>query len=464
MKPTSDSPPPIHSLELDFPALKPPTSLLDHSSLPPTSFFYEPTSVLDPNLTSSPAVAPDFTSHTTSTWDFTTDDWSFLLPDPENPDFALPPPPPLFDHSHLDLVLAAAAAIDSGDLSSSHAILARLNHLVPSISGPPLHRAALLFKDSLSSLLSDPPLPLSPSPIDLVRRISAHKSLSDLSPVPQFTSFTANQTLLESLSNSPSIHLIDFDLSLGGQWSSFAQEIAARSRASRSPPPPLRLTAILSEDSPESSLAADNLRDFARGLGLRFSIDLVRVASVGTLALSGVRLSPGDSTGVVLSPAIFRLLGPDPASSSALLRFVRHAAPRAVVFVDTEPCVSSSPPTFKRGIASGIEFYSSVLDSLDSAALATGLGDDQVRRIERFLIRPRVSAWVQSCGARTTPWREMFATAGFAPVPFSEFTESQAEWLLRRAPVEGFHVARRDGAMVLSWKGRDLAATSSWRC
>ncbi|KAM0937703.1 putative transcription factor GRAS family [Dioscorea sansibarensis] len=456
MKSTSDSPSPISSLELDFPTLKPPTSL----SLPPTPFFYEPTSVLDPNLTSHD-------SHLTSSWDFPDTDWSFLLPDPQNPDYTLPPPPPpLFDPFHLDLLLSAAAAIDSGDLASAHSILARLNHLFPSISGPPLHRSSLLFKDSLSSLLSSPSPPLSPSPIDLVRRISAHKSLSDLSPIPQFTSFTANQTLLEALSTSSSIHLIDFDLSLGGQWSSFAQEIAARSRSSRSPPPSLRLTAILSDDSPDSSLAADNLRDFARSLGLRFSIDLVRVASLGTFALSSVRLSTTDSTGVVLSPAIFRALGPDPASSTDLLRFIRRTAPRSVVFLDTEPCSSSSssPPSFKRAIASGIEFYSSVLDSLDSAALATGLDDHSVRRIERFLIRPRVTSWVQACGAHPTPWREMLASAGFSPAPFSEFTESQAEWLLRRAPVDGFHVARRDGAMVLSWKGRDLAATSSWRC
>ncbi|XP_039119544.1 scarecrow-like protein 15 [Dioscorea cayenensis subsp. rotundata] len=441
MKSTSDSPSPISSLELDFPSLKPPTSL----SLPPTPFFYEPTSVLDPNLTSHD-------SHLTSSWDFPEPDWSFLLPDPQNPDYTLPPPPPLFDLSHLDLLLSAAS---HGSIISSLPSPALLSTAPPSFS-------KTLFPPS-----SPPLLPLSPSPIDLVRRISAHKSLSDLSPIPQFTSFTANQTLLESLvSTSSSIHLIDFDLSLGGQWSSFAQEIAARSRSSRSPPPSLRLTAILSDDSPDSSLAADNLRDFARSLGLRFSIDLVRVASLGTFALSSVRLSTADSTGVVLSPAIFRAIGPDPASSADLLRFIRRTSPRSVVFVDTEPCSSSpsSPPSFKRAMASGIEFYSSVLDSLDSAALATGLGDDHVRRIERFLIRPRVTSWVQACGAHPTPWRETLASAGFSPAPFSEFTESQAEWLLRRAPVDGFHVARRDGAMVLSWKGRDLASTSAWRC
>lgn len=443
-------------------------------------YYDEPTSVLDSNLAGSPAIIPtDFTA--TLDYFSTTDNCSFLIPQKDH--FTLPPPPPLLpapissNHDQLlDILFRAASSIDSGNLTTAHLLLSHLTHLFPSISGSALHRSALHFRDSLLSLLSDPYLPTD-LPADLLLRVTAYKTFSDLSPLPQFSSFTTNQILLESLSSSSSsssksLHLIDFELGLGSQWSSFAEELAVRSRFSRTSPPSLRLTAVVPTDSLDSSLAADNLRDFARALGLRFSVDLVPVSNLGTLALSAIRFSPGESVAAVLTPAIFHLLGSagEPEDTSAsLLRFLRRASPRAVVFVDTEPCCCSNPeppprPSFKRRFASGIEFYSALLESLDSAASATGLGDDSVRRIERFLIRPRISSTVASCGALSTSWPEMFASAGFSPAPFSEFTESQAECLLRRAPVDGFDVEGKEGAMVLSWRGRELAATSAWKC
>ncbi|KAM0950417.1 putative transcription factor GRAS family [Dioscorea sansibarensis] len=431
-------------------------------------YYDEPTSVLDSNLSGSPATIPtDFTA----TLDFSTDDWSFLLPQKDH--FTLPPPPPLSSNHDqlLDFLFRAASSIDSGDLTTAHLLLSRLTHLFPSISGPALHRSALYFGDSLLSLLSDPHIPTD-LPADLLLRVTAYKTFSDLSPLPQFSSFTTNQILLESLSsNSNSLHLIDFDLGLGSQWSSFAEELAVRSRFSRTSPPSLRLTAVVPTDSRDSSLAADNLHDFARALGLHFSVDLVPVSSLGAFALSAVRFSPGESVAVVLTPAIFHLLGStgEPEDTSAsLLRFLRRASPRSVVFVDTEPCCCSNPEplpqSFKRQFTSGIEFYSALLESLESAASATGLGDDSVRPIEQYLIRPRISSTVAACGALSTSWPAMFASAGFSPAPFSEFTESQAECLLRRAPVDGFHVERKNGAMVLSWRGREFAATSAWKC
>jgi hypothetical protein len=46
--------------------------------------------------------------------------------------------------------------------------------------------------------------------------------------VLQFTNFTATQALLDEIGGSTSscIHVIDFDLGVGGQWASFLQELA----------------------------------------------------------------------------------------------------------------------------------------------------------------------------------------------------------------------------------------------
>lgn len=451
---------------------------------------YEPTSVLDPNLTSSPASAAAAAGGnihpfhpppppSSDEWDplsflSTADASSFVddpfdLPDLDllSPPVSAAPPPSEFSRSHLDLLLKAAAAVESDDAATAHVILSRLNQIPFGCS--PFQRAAFHFKDALLSLLpisnrpsASPPV----TPLEIVGRITAQKAFSDLSPIPQFTSFTANQTLLESLLDpsgfsQSGIHVIDFDIGLGGQWSSFAQEIAARSKSLRSPPPQIRITAVVADETIETLLAAENLRDFGRHIGVHLSVSFVHVGNLGALALGRVRLVAGEAVGVVLTPAIFRLVGGAPEASAALLRFVRQVSPRIVVFVDTE-CFGNSS-RFRRSFAGGLEFYSSVLEAVGAAAEAAGEEEAEVRRIEEKVMRPRIFGAVAGWAPREGEWREVLAGNGMAAAGFSEFTESQAEWLLRRFPAE-FHVARREGAMVLSWRGRELAATSAWRC
>ncbi|XP_074581315.1 scarecrow-like protein 15 [Curcuma longa] len=488
------------------------------------SLYYEPTSVLDPHLTSSPATAPT-AAPTSASGDLPflpsatggcggggggdshhphlpSDDWDaaswFQLPEkyelsplpddasahfPDSPfdlsfdpyasaDPAFPTPAAAFDRSQLDSLISAAHCLETNDFATAHdVILSRLNHNLPAAGVSSLQRSIFLFKEALLARLlpstAEPPL----SAAELVRHIAAHRTFADLSPVPHFATFTTTQMLIEALDcGARSIHLFDFDLGLGGQWSSFSQELAARSRTSRSSPPAVRITAVVAEESGETALAAENLRDFSRGLNINLSVNFVRVGGLGTLALSGVRLAgAGEPTAVVLTPSIFRLLGfaggASADSAASLLRFVRRMSPRVVVFVDQESCLGVLPsPSLHRTVAVGVEHYAAVLESLESTAAATGASEEMIRQVERAVIRPRVSSMVSDWSWRPGPWREVFLAAGWSPVPFSEFAESQAEWLVRRAPVDGYHVGTRDGALVLSWRGRDLSSTSAWRC
>ncbi|CAL9049989.1 unnamed protein product [Musa banksii] len=505
--------------------------LLDSSTHPDTnnnafapSLFYEPTSVLDAHLSSSPATAPapagagdlpllswaggggggsdahyQHHHHLPASDDWDSASW-FLserydlspFPDDTNHPFLdssfdvhfdpfaataadpIPSPAPSFDRSQLDSLIRAAHCVESRDFATAHVILSRLNHHVPSAAVSSFHRALSLFKEALLALLrpstAEPPL----SAAELVRHIAAHKAFADLSPVPHFGTFTVTQTLIEALDGGTrSIHLIDFDLGLGGQWSSFAQELAARCRASRSSPPAVRITAVVAEESGETALAAENLRDFARSLSISFAVNFVRIGGLGTLALSGIRLAgAGEPTAVVLTPSVFRILGRDaaPESTASLLRFIRRASPRVVLFVDAEggsagSAVGPHPaPSLRRTVAAGVEHFAAVLESVEATAAATGAGEEAVKRIERAVVRPLVVGTVGGWAGRPGPWREVFAGAGWSPAPFSESTESQAEWLVLRAPVEGYRVSRMDGALVLSWRGRELSSTSAWRC
>ncbi|KAF3533820.1 hypothetical protein DY000_02036413 [Brassica cretica] len=60
-------------------------------------------------------------------------------------------------------------------------------------------------------------------------------------------------------------------------------------------------------------------------------------------------------------------------------------------------------------------------------------------------------------------WREAFCGAGMRSIQLSQFAIFQAECLLEKAQVRGFHVAKRQEELVLCWHGRALVATSAWR-
>ena len=357
---------------------------------------------------------------------------------------------------------AAAEAVWSGDSVAANGMLARLTQAIP--HHPP-QRAASHFAEALQSLLAAPDqfLAQAESPaasaVDVIRRIGAQQAFACLSPIPQFASFTATQTLLEAAA-APSFHVLDFDLGLGGQWSSFVEEVAARRRLPSQHA--VRVTAVVHEETAETLLAADNLRDFACGLGVRFAIDVVRL---GALAIGSIRASADEAVVVVLSPAIFRHLAAStrPDASDALLEFIRRADPQVVVMVDAEIALGAGEDGVMPLMRS-VDSCTALSESVEAAAAALGAGDDAVRRVDRGVVRERAYAAVRSWWSQCEPWRETVVRARWTLAALSDLATAQAEWIVRRAPVEGYHVVRRDGALVLCWHGYDLAATSAWRC
>ncbi|XP_022985021.1 scarecrow-like protein 15 [Cucurbita maxima] len=364
----------------------------------------------------------------------------------------------------LEDLVDAADCFDSNDFHLAHVILERLNHRLQSASSAkPLHRAAFFFKEALQSLLSTSATRHNSSSSwpDIVHTIKAHKAFSAISPIPLFSHFTTNQILLEALNASSFIHIIDFDIGFGGQYASFMKEIADKAESRNVVPPVIRITAVVFEEfAVESRLTRENLCQFAQDLKLRFHIDLVPLQTFKTLSFKSVKFMEGEKVAILLTPTIFRRLG----SSNGIASFladVRLVSPCVVVFVDFEGWSDSGKASFKRNLLDSLEFYAMMLESLDAA----GADGEWVRRIETFVLRPKILAAVEGAGRMAVPlWREVFHSVGMRPVALSQFADFQAECLLGKVQVRGFQVGKRHAELVLCWHERPLVATSAWRC
>ncbi|XP_011018300.1 PREDICTED: scarecrow-like protein 27 isoform X1 [Populus euphratica] len=366
-------------------------------------------------------------------------------------------------HALLDQLCKAAELVGTGNFSHAQGILARLNQqLFP--TGKPLHRAAFYFKEALQLLLlmnsnsvTAPP-PRSPTPFDVIFKMSAYKVLSEVSPLIQFVNFTCNQALLEAVDDADSIHIVDFDIGFGAQWASFMQELP-RNRGVRS----LKTTAFASPSTHhpvELGLMRDNLTQFANEIGLSFELDVINFDSLEQNCYSLPFFRTNENEAVVVNFPIW-CSSNQPSALPSLLRFIKQLSPKIVVSLD-RGCDRSDLP-FSQHILHALQSYVHLLESLDAVNATT----DDVNKIERFLLQPRIESTVLGRLRATDKmpnWKTIFASVGFSPVTFSNFTEAQAECVVKRTPVRGFHVEKQQALLVLFWQRRELMSASAWRC
>uniref|UniRef100_A0A1J3FXY7 Scarecrow-like protein 6 n=1 Tax=Noccaea caerulescens TaxID=107243 RepID=A0A1J3FXY7_NOCCA len=381
---------------------------------------------------------------------------------------ATPPPAKRLNAGYSDQgmiteqLLKAAEAIESGgDTCVAQEILARLNQQLSSPVGKPFERAAFYFKEALHKLLL---LNASQTlnPYSLIFKIAAYKSFSEISPVLQFANFTSNQAFLESFQGFHRLHIIDFDIGYGGQWASLMQELVLRdsSTNSNSPPLSLKITVFASpatHDQLELGFTQDNLKHFASEINISLDIQVMSLDLLGSI--SWPNFSDKEAVAVNLSAASFSTM---PSYLPLVLRFVKHLSPTIIVCSD-RGCERTDLP-FPQQLLHSLHSHAALLESLD----AVNSNLDAMQKIERFLIQPEIEKLVLD---RIRPserpmmtWQAMFLQMGFSPVTHSNFTESQAECLVQRTPVRGFHVEKKHNSLLLCWQRRELVGVSAWRC
>ncbi|RVW63499.1 Scarecrow-like protein 6 [Vitis vinifera] len=324
----------------------------------------------------------------------------------------------------------AAELVETGNTILAQGILARLNHQLSPI-GKPFQRAAFYFKEALQLLLHSNSnntnrLATSPhsSPFSLIFKIGAYKSFSEISPLIQFANFTCIQAILEALEGFDRIHIIDFDIGYGGQWASLMQELALRNGGA----PSLKITAFASlsnHDQLELGLARENLNHFAGEINMAFELEILSLDSLNSLPL--------------------------------------HLSENEAVAVNLPVGCDRTDLPYSHHILHAFQSYLALLESLD----AVNVNSDALQKIERFLLQPGIEKIVlgrHRSPEKTPPWRTLLLSSGFSPLTFSNFSESQAECLVKRTPVRGFHVEKRQSSLVLCWQRKDLISASAWRC
>lgn len=361
-----------------------------------------------------------------------------------------------------DQFYKATEFILAGNFSHAQGILARLNHLLSPVVKP-FQRAAFYFKEALQLSLQMSNSALSPglripTPFDGMFKMGAYKVLCEASPLIHFMNFTSNQALLEALDTAENIHIIDFDIGIGAQWSSFMQELPRRNKGSVS----LKITAFaspLTHHSFDISLMHESLSQFANDVGVSFELEVVNFDSFdpSAYAVSSFRCSENEV--IAVNFPIWSIAS-RPSVLPSLLCFLKQLSPKIVVLLDRGCERFDLPPTHH--LLHALQYYEILLNSIDAANMSA----DAVGKIEKFLLQPRIESIVS--GRLHSPnhmptWTNLFASAGFSSMPLSNLSEAQAKYMVMKTQVSGFHVEKRQASLVLCWQRRELLSASVWR-
>lgn len=378
-----------------------------------------------------------------------------------------------FHHNHhqhqvtYDHLYKAAELILMGNFAHAQAILARLNHHLSPMEKP-FQRAGFYFKEALQMPLLSPNSTASmptrtPTPFEAMLKMGAYRVLSEVSPLVQFMNFTSNQALIETLVGAKFIHIIDFDIGFGAQWASFMQELLPKGSGGAAIAPSLKITAFASPTTHhpfELGLMHEHLTKFAHEFGIPFELEVVNFDSFDPNPSSVPHFRSFDDEAIAVNFPVWSSSS-RPSALPALLRFIKQLQPKIVVSMD-QPC-ERTDLTFPEHLVHSLQYYEALLESIDAANVTS----DTSNKIERFLFNPRIETTVLGrlhCPDKMPQWKALFATAGFTPVPFSGLAEAQADCLVKRTQVRGFHVEKRQAMLGLSWQRKELVTASAWKC
>ncbi|CAN6307691.1 unnamed protein product [Urochloa humidicola] len=368
------------------------------------------------------------------------------------------------------VIIACGKAVDENAYYMD-ALMSELRQMV-SVSGEPMQRLGAYMLEGLIARLSFTGHALYKSlkckePVATSSELMSYMHLLyDICPFFKFGYMSANGAIADAVKGENFIHIIDFQIAQGSQWTTMIQALASRPGRR----PYLRITGIDDSNSAHArggglDIVGRRLQSIAQSCGLPFEFNPVPAASHEVM-YEHLCIRPGEA--IVVNFAYQLHHTPDESVSienhrDRILRMVKSLSPRVVTLVEQEANTNTAP-FFLRYLET-LDYYTAMFEAIDVARPR----DDKKRiSAEQHCVARDIVNLIACEGAerieRHEPfgkWRARLAMAGFRPYPLSPVVNSTIKTLL-----DSYHsyyrLEERDGVLYLGWKNRKLVVSSAW--
>ncbi|KAL0736826.1 hypothetical protein Bca4012_013036 [Brassica carinata] len=381
------------------------------------------------------------------------------------------------NHFHKDLELinlltGCLEAIRTRNIAAINHFIARTGDLASPRGTTPMTRLISYYTEALALRVARmwPHIFHIAPPREFERTLEddAWRFLNQVTPIPKFIHYTANEMLLRSFEGKERIHIIDLDIKQGLQWPSFFQSLASRPN----PPRHVRITGV-GESKHELNETGDRLHGFAEALSLQFEFHPV-VDRLEDVRLWMLHVKEGETVAVNCVMQMHKTLYDGTGDAFRdFVGLVRSTNPVAVVIAEQEAEHNSAQ--LETRVYNSLKYYSAVFDVMHKH-----LGADSLMRvkIEEMLFGREIRNIVACEGSHRQErhmefrhWRRMMEQLGFRSLGVSEKEVLQSKMLLRMygsGDDDGFFNVERSGGrgggagVTLRWSDQALYTVSAW--
>ncbi|MCD9641998.1 hypothetical protein HAX54_028584 [Datura stramonium] len=291
---------------------------------------------------------------------------------------------------------------------------------------------------------------------------SAFLTCHQLIPFNQVMQFAGVQAIVENVRSAKKIHLIDFNIRSGIQWTVLMQALAEKGD---SPIELLKITAVGSIEKENFEVTGNTLQSFAKSLGLPFSFDIVFVSDMKDFKKESLSIKT-DETVAVYCNFILRTMIPRPDCLDNLMKVVRNIGPTIIVVGEVE--ANHNSPSFLNRFIETLFFYSAFFDCFEDCM---DRGSPCRTTIEGLYfgegIRNIVAAEGEERFTRNVKlevWRAFFARFGMVEEELSESAWYQANLILKQFAQGSSCDLHKDGkGLIIGWKGTPIHSLSIWK-
>ncbi|CAM8911885.1 unnamed protein product [Rhodiola kirilowii] len=281
-------------------------------------------------------------------------------------------------------------------------------------------------------------------------------------PFAQVYQLTAMQAILENVAHANKVHVIDFGIKCGVQWTILMQALATREVL---PLEHLKLTAVSSRSKHKVADTGTRLTNYAQSLNLPFTFSIVMVDDMLSLH-EDLFEQDDDEVVAIYAPFVLRTLLSKPDRLEHMMRVIRSTQPCVMVMIEVE--ANHNSPAFGDRFTEALFYFSAYFD-----CLATCLGDSDPSRmiIESVYFSPGIRNIIATEGEVRTIrnvkielWRAFLARFELVEAELSSSSLYQAELALKQFDYGSCCSLKMNGkSLILDWKGTPLHSLSAWK-